>query len=308
VRDDAVSAPPGYTARPLTEDDAAAVAALVDEFDATYVEDPDRHSPSEVEGWWARLDLAGDSLAFFGASGVLAACGTAYERRADVLDLDAFVHPAYQGRGLGGALLAWLEDEGRRRGRSTLHTAALAADEAARTLVEARGFRPARHFYRMLIDLDAPPPDPVWPEGFEVSTFAPGDEQELHDVIEEAFADHWGHELHDLDHWQTTLFGQGWWDPSLVYIVRAGGEAVAAEINAVRFGMGWIGSLGTLEPWRGKGLGRALLLQAFGELYRRGERRIGLAVDADNETGATHLYESVGMRVAWQADVYEKRL
>jgi hypothetical protein len=27
-----------------------------------------------------------------------------------------------------------------------------------------------------------------------------------------------------------------------------------------------------------------------------------------NETGATHLYESVGMRVAWQADVYEKRM
>ena len=67
-------------------------------------------------------------------------------------------------------------------------------------------------------------------------------------------------------------------------------------------------TLGTLEPWRGQGLGRALLLHAFGELYRRGERRVALAVDAGNETGATHLYESVGMRVAWQADVYEKRL
>lgn len=92
-----------------------------------------------------------------------------------------------------------------------------------------------------------------------------------------------------------------------VYLVRADGETVAAEINAVRFGMGWVGTLGTRKHWRGRGVGRALLLLAFGELYRRGEHRIGLAVDAGNETGATRLYESVGMRVAWQADFYEKR-
>jgi mycothiol synthase len=93
-----------------------------------------------------------------------------------------------------------------------------------------------------------------------------------------------------------------------VYLVREGDEVVAAEINAIRFGYGWVGTIGTRAPWRGRGLGRALLLAAFGELYRRGEKRIGLAVDAGNETGATHLYESVGMRIAWQANVYEKRV
>lgn len=76
----------------------------------------------------------------------------------------------------------------------------------------------------------------------------------------------------------------------------------------MRFGGGWVGTLGTRKPWRGKGLGRALLLTAFGELCRRGETRVRLAVDAGNETGATQLYESVGMRVAWQADVYEKHV
>jgi ribosomal protein S18 acetylase RimI-like enzyme len=111
----------------------------------------------------------------------------------------------------------------------------------------------------------------------------------------------------DLEHWQQHIFGREWWDPSLVYLVREGAEVVAAEINAFRFGVGWIGTLGTRRPWRCRGLGRALLLTAFVELYRRGYRRIGLAVDAGNETGATHLYESVGMHVAWQADVYEKR-
>ena len=72
--------------------------------------------------------------------------------------------------------------------------------------------------------------------------------------------------------------------------------------------MGFVGAIGVLRPWRRLGLGRALLLHAFVELYRRGERRIGLGVDAENATGATRLYESVGMRVAWQADTYERTL
>lgn len=42
-------------------------------------------------------------------------------------------------------------------------------------------------------------------------------------------------------------------------------------------------------PWRHRGLGRALLLHAF-------------------VTGATRLYERVGMCVAWQADLHEREL
>ena len=57
-----------------------------------------------------------------------------------------------------------------------------------------------------------------------------------------------------------------------------------------------------------KGVGDALLRHAFGELYRRGARRVGLGVDAENPTGATRLYERVGMRVAYQSDVYAKKL
>jgi hypothetical protein len=40
----------------------------------------------------------------------------------------------------------------------------------------------------------------------------------------------------------------------------------------------------------------------------RGRRRIGLGVDAENPTGATQLYERVGMRASSQDDVYEKSL
>jgi ribosomal protein S18 acetylase RimI-like enzyme len=72
--------------------------------------------------------------------------------------------------------------------------------------------------------------------------------------------------------------------------------------------MGWIGAIGVREHWRRRGLGLALLRHGFAELYRRGEHVIGLGVDAENPTGATRLYERAGMRVAWSAALYEKRL
>ncbi len=74
-----------------------------------------------------------------------------------------------------------------------------------------------------------------------------------------------------------------------------------------RSGGGLVGALGVRRPWRGKGLGRALLLRTFGEFHRRGIQRVALGVDAQNPTGATKLYESVGMQVELEAIVFEKR-
>jgi mycothiol synthase len=303
-----VNAPPGYTVRPLTADDAAAVAELINEFDAAYVEEPDTVDADEVAGWWVRIELETDSRAFFADDGTLAAVAAVHGRREGELDLDAFVRPAHQGRGLGSAVVDWLEEEVRQRGCTIATTSGLTADRAAAELLAARGYECVRHFYRMLIELDEPPPDPDWPAGVEVTTFTDEDEEVLYDVVEDTFSEHWGHEQRDFDQWRATNVEQSWWDPSLVYLVREGGQVVAAEINARRFGGGWVGVLGTRRAWRGRGLGRALLLQAFGELYRRGERRVGLAVDAGNETGAVRLYESVGMRVSWQADVWQRHL
>jgi mycothiol synthase len=303
-----VTAPVGFTSRPATGGDAVAAAELMNTFDRAYLEEPDTMTADEVAGWWQRLDLKRDSRFYFDETGRLAGVSALYRREEGLLDLDAYVHPEHTGRGLGSAMLDWLEEESVARGYSFARTTAVTADTAAGELIAARGFEPIRHFYRMSIDLDAPPPEPEWPEGFTVATLQPGEEELLHDVTQETFAEHWGHEYQPFDEWRKHNVEREWWDPSLVYLVRARREVVAAEMNAIRFGSGWVNTIGTRKPWRQTGIGRALLLQAFGEFYRRGERRVALAVDAGNKTGATQLYESVGMRIAWQADVYEKHL
>jgi ribosomal protein S18 acetylase RimI-like enzyme len=69
-----------------------------------------------------------------------------------------------------------------------------------------------------------------------------------------------------------------------------------------------VGLLGVRKPWRKRGLGKALLVHAFREFRDRGYDRATLGVDSENPTGATRLYESVGMHVETTFVTFEKEL
>ena len=73
-------------------------------------------------------------------------------------------------------------------------------------------------------------------------------------------------------------------------------------------GEGWVADLGVLAGYRGRGIGAALLAHSFHTFKARGFAVVGLNVDASDETGATALYERVGMRVRQQWDLYLKVL
>jgi len=179
-------------------------------------------------------------------------------------------------------------------------------DEDGRRLLTSRGYTYIRSFYRMIIDLDVEPPAPEWPEGFRVA-LEPEQAQILFVTLEEAFEDHWGHQPRTFERWMAQNGPLG---ERLCYLVRTDdGTPAAAQIcDEERWGTSWVSILGVREPWRRHGLGEALLRQAFGDLYARGRTRVALGVDAENTTGATRLYERVGMRVVVQDDAYEKVL
>ena len=69
-------------------------------------------------------------------------------------------------------------------------------------------------------------------------------------------------------------------------------------------GEGWVGVLGVRRPWRRRGLATALLYASFREIRSRGKPMAKLGVDAANPTGATRLYESVGMRIVNEFAAY----
>jgi len=87
------------------------------------------------------------------------------------------------------------------------------------------------------------------------------------------------------------------------------GDEIAGAVVAYDFGdIGWIQGLGVRTPWRGRGVGLALLTRALAALREHGRRTVCLGVDAENETGATRLYERAGMHVTLRWTLYRRRL
>jgi len=234
------------------------------------------------------------------------------------------VHPQYEGLGIGTRLLQWAEER-------ALHALPRVPDDlrfSPRTscnheakdavrFFEDKGYTHIRSFYRMKIDMDQPAPEPVWPQGITLRTYNPEkDAEAVYRADTESFRDHFGfveqpfeEGLRDFIHVMTKYDG---FDPSLWFLAMDGDE-IAGICLCRPHGyedpdLGFVNILGVRRPWRKQGLGLALLRHAFNEFYRRGKRKVGLGVDAQNLTGALSLYEKAGMHVSRQYDSFEKEL
>ncbi len=228
--------------------------------------------------------------------------------RGELWRVECYVHPDMHERGIGKLLATELERNAAGRGARRVQNGVYESDPAARSLLESIGYHSVRVFRELRIELDAPPPAPVWPDGLQVVTFdAERDAQAFHAAQEEAFADHWEHIPRDFEWWSKSHLSSERFDPALWSVVKAGKEITAGAIcTADTYGGGFVQILFTRGPWRKQGIGAALLADAFRKLWERGERSVGLGVDAASSTGAFRLYERAGMtpRLGWV--MYEK--
>jgi ribosomal protein S18 acetylase RimI-like enzyme len=195
----------------------------------------------------------------------------------------------------------------------------LSVQSAAQKLFEDHGFKLVRHILRMTIELEAAPEDAVWPEGITVHGMRRGqDERRVIQAFRESFSDHWGYvetPFEDtFERWMNYIDDNPDFDADLWFIAEENGVIAGISLCWEKsFGdpnLGWVGTLGVLRPWRRRGLGMALLHHSFARLYERGQRKVGLGVDAQSLTGATRLYEKAGMHsdLQHQMSVFELEL
>jgi GNAT superfamily N-acetyltransferase len=231
------------------------------------------------------------------------------------------VHPEWRGHGIGTALLAWslaralrVIDRAPSDARFAPRVACPSTHEPSVALFRDFGFEPTRRNWTMTIDLDVPPPTPVWPEGLHLRPYRhPQDLRAVYAAVVDSFRDHWGFVeapfedgLRQFTHASAELRPL---DPSL-WLVAVDGDEIAGVALCRRQtdedpDMGWVDTLGVLRPWRKRGLGLALLLHAFTILHAAGAGRAGLGVDSANLTGATRLYTRAGMRVLRESTSFE---
>ena len=291
--------------RPATSEDIDAVLALLRADEEHLIGRRSRIGRSDLLQWMSRVDLDDDTW-LLEEEGRLVACGWA-ETHGHLGLAIGVVHPEAKGRGIGGHLVEWSEQQLRERGVTRVHQVAFAGDTRAPVLFAARGYREVRRFYEMAIELDGPPPAPVLRGGFTIETFNEPSLREFYEALDESFQDHWEHYSTPLEEWWKQKKDAPDFDPTLWFLIRDGAEVAAVVRNEPnRREGGMVAAIGVRRPWRGRGLGRALLLHTFGEFHRRGVNRISLGVDAENPTGATKLYESVGMHVELEDVVFEK--
>jgi mycothiol synthase len=289
--------------RPITDADIPEVATVLAADEEFLNGRPSHLGEAEVRDFMSLADLEHDSWLFEDDEGI-AAAGWMFIID-DLAVAAGIVHPRAKGRGLGAQLLERNERRARERNAKRIHQFQLGGDNAAAELLTKTGHTDVRHFYEMAIQLDEAPP----PSDVPIETFHEEDARAFHEAMDEAFQDHWEHHSVPFEEWWQRHTSKPDHDPSLWFLIRDGDELAAVIRNdANRNGGGYVGAIGVRRAWRGKGYAKALLLHTFREFYERGSPRVTLGVDATSPTGATHLYERVGMHVEQENVVWEKQL
>jgi mycothiol synthase len=296
------------TTRPPMPGEAQEITDLVVACDIFETGAPDFELDDLLTDWhMPGFDLEKDAVVVLDGSGIVAY--TAFARTDHV---DVYVHPDFRNRDIGTAMLEWSERRALERtppGKVVRIGQVITSDEAARTLLESRGYMPVRTYWRMAMPLDEQPLPPAWPDGVVVRTFdEERDSRAVYALVQDAFGDNERHTAESFEEWQAFMIDREAFEPGLWFIAESGGEIVGCVLCPNYEDEGWVRQLAVARDWRRRGLGTALLRQAMKEFWRRGRREIGLTVDSWNRTGAKELYEHAGMRVVREHTRFEKTL
>jgi len=212
---------------------------------------------------------------------------------------------------------------------SHMDSGAFADDERQQGWLRDAGFELVRHWWQM--SRPVTPSEAVAPrlrEGVAVRRVRRDDaegmphEQDLrdvHDVLEDSFADHFNSYRETFDEFVGRLREDPahrwdhWW------IATVDGEPAGALVGVPSTGRvdgdgqpapdgSYVEYIGVSQNARGRGVAKALLHTVISDAAERGRDRVGLEVDADSPTGAEGLYTSMGWATKYVTQSWHKGL
>ena len=294
--------------RACTAGDVEAVVALVRADEERVAGHPSRLVEGDVRDEWQSIDLAANSWLVMSAGSAAPVAVVWLELQGTDLGICFPIAADADGQPLS-LLLDLVEHRAEELALARLHVAVLVPDPSVEELLKARGYQEVRRLFQMGVELDAPPPAVVLPEGLSLQVASLQESRAFHETISEAFEDHWEYHPQPFDQWWHQRTSDPEFDISWWFTVREDDRTVAAIRNVpARNGGVYVASLGVRRPWRGRGLAKALLGHTFARAWQAGIPRITLGVDASNPTGATALYRGVGMTTELETAVWERHV
>lgn len=232
----------------------------------------------------------------------LAAVGLAYDalEHASGLYFDMLIHPELAGRQeMAVCLLSAAQDYGAALpapAQAWVKSESFDGDTAVEAAFARLGYEQHRVYLRMRLDFDAPPVEPE-PLGVDVRTMVEADWPTIHEVVTSAFMDHYDFHPEPFEVFRENVVDETT-DFGMWRMAFDGDRCVGLCLGSKRYAahrLGYVASLAVLREYRGRGIARFLLGDAFARDAALGYAGTALHCDATNPTGATALYESVGM-------------
>ena len=278
------------------------------------------------------------------AAGEIHAWGSVHDRAGGRM---LFVHvverdlPDRVARACSDVLIEWAVEQAKVLGGSRgldvqqIDTGAFEGDERQAKWLSSGGFEQVRTWWQMNRPVEPSEADLVEaPDLWEArgvrfrrvrraGTGLPDEDdlRDVHDILEEAFLDHFNSWEETFDEFVFRLRedpGHRWdhWWLAEIVDVPEGEKPIPAGALVGTVSEGGEGSpdgsyvsyIGVVKAARGRGVAKGLLRTIIADAASRGRDRVGLEVDADSSTGADNLYSSMGWRTkyvtqSWHRDV-----
>ena len=226
--------------------------------------------------------------------------------------LDCLVHPEHRRRGLASKLLGYALSRAKELGAKVAHARIHPNDVAAESALIKLGFRFVRHFLEMRLDITQLQEKEINRAARQCRHLQRGEEEKLKEVQNRSFAGTWGYNPNTVEEitYQLNLSHSS---PENALLAEDGDTVTGycwtcitskAEANASER-KGQIFMLGVDPDYRGRGIGKRVLLAGLSHLKSKGLSIAELTVDSQNKE-AYALYQSNGFKVQDSILWYQK--
>ena len=217
---------------------------------------------------------------------------------------------SHRRQGIGRMLVRRTVQHSQSIGSSVLHIQVPSESVDARHILDSEGFSVVKTYWHMRWEGDESPPLELPPE-FALRPFVLGqDEEALTHLQNAAFGQNWGFCPNTVEEISARVRFNRCDPEGIILIVHQGRPAaynwtLRAANNTGS--TGWIGMTGVHPDYRGRRIGRAVVVAGMAYLQAKGVDEIELEVDADN-VPARELYLKLGFRVVHKSVWYERGL